>query len=42
MHPEEFHWLMELKKPHKEYGGGMTEQEVAAIYEQDFGEPDYG
>lgn len=40
MHPQEFHWLMELNKPRKEYAGGMTELEVAQIYAETYGEDD--
>lgn len=38
MHPTEFWWLMDVHKPVKMYGK-MTEYEVAAIYEEEYGPP---
>lgn len=32
MHPTEFWWLAEAKKPPKVYAGGLTEPDVAEIH----------
>lgn len=41
-HPVEFWWVaeakIELDKPRKQYAGGMTEEEVAAIYAETYGD----
>ncbi len=36
MHPDEFWWLVESKKPPKMYGK-KSESEVARIYEETYG-----
>lgn len=36
LHPIEFYWLMEAKRPTKMYGS-MTEAEVAEIYDEAYG-----
>lgn len=36
MHPTEIWWLLDFHKPVKMYGS-MTEDEVAAIYEETYG-----
>lgn len=37
MHPREFWWLAEARKPVRMYGS-MREDEVAAIYAETYGE----
>jgi hypothetical protein len=37
MHPEEFWWLFEIKRPVKMYGS-MTEDDVAALYNDMYGD----
>lgn len=34
MHPREFWWLADAKKPPKVYAGGMSEEEVASLYDE--------
>lgn len=41
MHPTEYYWLAETRKPKKMYGN-MTEEEVAAIYAETYGDEEYG
>lgn len=36
MHPTEIHWVLEAIRPVKMYGN-MTEDEVAEIYEETYG-----
>jgi len=38
MHPDEFWWLAEASRPRKVYAGGMTEDEVAELYEDAYGD----
>lgn len=38
MHPTEFWWWVEAKKPVKMYGN-KTEAQVARIYEETYGKP---
>jgi hypothetical protein len=42
--PEEFHWLIEAKKPVKEFKGkrSMSEAEAEHIYRKAYGEPPGG
>jgi hypothetical protein len=39
LHPIEFYWIAEVRRPKRMYGN-MTEDEVAEIYEETYGERD--
>jgi len=38
LHPDEVHWLIDAMRPAKAYAGGMTEDEVAELYNDAYGE----
>lgn len=38
LHPDEVHWLLEGMRPAATYAGGMSESEVADLYDMAFGE----
>lgn len=38
LHPTEFYWLLDAKRPRKTYAGGMSEAVVEELYEEAYGE----